>query len=201
MHLEKVKLKIADIVIILKSRFPQEDFSGPDAEAAFSQRFKNFLYNGNRKSNIVINVEIVNKLPRPRRIKSLFIVYHPTEGKNWRLSRKGEGYIFRNFAQNKEQVMVINRAFDRVNAYLLPKKDNRFVWDFTDIVYDFLQVLLINYFAQRGAGIFIHGVGIKDVDGRGYVFAGKSGAGKTTTAKIWYRHSRAKVLNDDRIIV
>jgi hypothetical protein len=44
-------------------------------------------------------------------------------------------------------------------------------------------------------------VGIKDVDGGGLLFAGESGAGKSTTARLWHKHSKAMVLNDDRIIV
>ncbi len=97
--------------------------------------------------------------------------------------------------------MLVNKTFDKVTAYLLPKQNKGLVWNITDIIYDFLQVLLINYFAQRNSGIFTHSVGIKDVDGKGLLFAGKSGAGKSTTARLWHKHSKAMVLNDDRIIV
>jgi hypothetical protein len=62
-------------------------------------------------------------------------------------------------------------------------------------------VLLINYFAQRNAGIFTHAIGIRELDGKGLLFAGKSGSGKSTTARLWYKHSKAMVLNDDRIII
>ena len=70
-----------------------------------------------------------------------------------------------------------------------------------DIIYDFLQVLLINYFALHKKEIFVHSIGVKDLDGKGLLFAGKSGAGKSTTAKLWHKYSKAMVLNDDRIIV
>jgi len=201
-RLEKLKLKIADIVIVLQSRFPQEDYSGPDAEHIFTERFKNFIYNGNKKADILINIEIVNELPQPKDTEDIFITRHPQDNsKNWQLLKKGNTHIFRNFVEDKEQVMFMNKAFNRVKAYLLPKKEWGFVWDFTDIVYDFLQVLLIEYFAQRNSGIFIHGVGLKDFNGKGYVFAGKSGAGKSTMAKIWHRRTNATVLNDDRIII
>lgn len=203
MKLEKVKLKIADIVITLQSKFPQKGFSPQETKPMFTERFKNFIYDGNERADIVIDIDIVNKLPQPKDIRDIFMVYHPDDGnKNWQLSKKGDTYIFKNFfSKEKEQVMFINRDFNRIKAYLLPKKDKGFVWDFTDIIYDFLQILLINYFAQRNSGIFLHAVGIKDSYGKGYVFTGKSGAGKTTTAKTWHRHSNATVLNDDRVIV
>jgi len=97
--------------------------------------------------------------------------------------------------------MLVNQAFDRVSAYLLPKKDKGRVWNSADIVYDFLQVLLINYFALNKKGVFVHSMGVKDTDGNGLLFAGESGAGKSTAARLWHKYSKATVLNDDRIIV
>jgi DNA polymerase III delta prime subunit len=105
--------------------------------------------------------------------------------------------------------MLVNKTFDRVTAYLLPKRNiphrlpkaGEWTWNVSDLIYDFLQVLLINYFAQRNQGIFTHSIGVKDLDGSGLLFTGKSGCGKTTTAKFWHKHSKAMVLNDDRIIV
>ena len=100
-----------------------------------------------------------------------------------------------------EQVMFINKSFDKVKAYLLHKKATAHAWYPTEIVYDFLQIFLIHYFAKRNLGIFVHSMGIKDASGKGVVFAGKSGAGKSTLARIWHDNSRAKVLNDDRIVI
>ena len=112
--------------------------------------------------------------------------------------------------------MVVNEVFNKVNACLLPKsetdassekrrafikKHRGMVWNITDIIYDFLQVLLINYFAQRNLGIFTHAIGLRDVNGQGFLFAGKSGAGNSTMARLWHKHSKAMVLNDDRVII
>jgi len=117
------------------------------------------------------------------------------------LLKKGDNYIYKSPLEDKKQLMLVNRNFNRVKAYLLPKTNKGRVWNSTDIIYDFLQVLLINYLGQRREGIFTHAIGIKDLDGKGLLFAGKSGAGKSTTAKLWHKHSKAMVLNDDRIIV
>lgn len=63
-----------------------------------------------------------------------------------------------------------------------------------------LDELLVNaLLAQRG-GVEIHSCGIVDRAGNGYVFAGNSGAGKTTTARLW-ENVAAEIVSDDRVIV
>lgn len=62
--------------------------------------------------------------------------------------------------------------------------------------------LLITHLLSQGRGIEIHGCGLVDQAGNGYLFAGQSGAGKSTTARIWLSHSAAtKVLSDERVIL
>lgn len=197
-----IKLKIADIVIEMRSAFALEFKSAEEKKWLHAERYENFFYTGREKPHIVINVKVVDKLPQIKSAKEIFVTFHPEDNaENWRLFQKNGYYIYKTPIEGKRQVMVVNRAFDKVTAYLLPKKNKGWVWDVTDIIYDFLQVLLINYFALHRKGIFVHSVGVKDFDGGGLLFAGKSRSGKSTTAKIWHKHSTAMVLNDDRIIV
>lgn len=215
----KVNLKIADTIIQLQSRFPLEQLSAEEQKLQVAERFDNFFYKGSQRPDILINVEIADKLPDIS-AETIFVTTHfQDKSENWRLLKQGDTYIYKCPLEDKKQIMLVNKTFDRVKAYLLPKnrkqrtgnreqkiesrrqEEKKFVWNITDIIYDFLQVLLINYFAQRNSGIFTHSVGIKDVDGRGLLFAGKSGAGKSTTARLWHKHSKAMVLNDDRIII
>lgn len=204
---DKVNLKIADTIIQLQSRFPQEQFTEEEQKGQSVERFDNFFYKGSPRPDILIDIEIADKPPNISNTKPVFITYHfQDKSENWRLLKQGDNYIYKCPLDDKKQVMLVNKTFDRVQAYLLPKKnkphnDKGKVWNITDIIYDFLQVLLINYFAYRNQGIFTHSVGIKDLDGSGLLFAGKSGAGKSTTARLWYKHSKAMVLNDDRIII
>lgn len=186
----------------MQSRFKLIQLSDEEQRLQFSERFNNFFYTGRKKPDILIDVKIVKKLPQLQNAFTVFVTRHPGDkSENWQLLKNGGGYIYKCPLKGKEQVMFINRDFNRVTAYLLPKKKKAYVWDVVDIIYDFLQVFLINYFARRKSGIFVHSVAVKDVDGRGFLFAGKSRAGKSTTAKIWHNHSEAMVLNDDRIIV
>lgn len=198
----KVKLIIADTLVTLESRFPLEKINKGEENYQFAQRFNSFLYQGNKNTDILINIEIVDKLPQPKKVPTLFVGRYPHDRiENWRLFKKGNIYIYTTPRENKPQAMFVNNTFDRVTAYLLPNNKKGSIWNFLDIIYDFLQVLLINYFAQRKSGIFTHAMGIRDLDGRGFLFAGRSGYGKSTSARIWHKHSRAMVLNDDRIVV
>jgi hypothetical protein len=62
------------------------------------------------------------------------------------------------------------------------------------------ELLMVNLLT-RGRGVEVHACGVEDSDGRGYLFVGQSGAGKTTTARLWHKADRINVLSDDRIIL
>jgi len=196
----KVKLKIADIIIQIENKSEPDLFKKKEQKVQIPRWSNNFVYKGKAKPDIVIKMIIVDKLPKVEETQNIFITYHFTEHReNWRLIKKSRSYIYN--SPIGQQTMFINKAFDRVTAYLLSKKDKDWSQYITAIVYDFLQVLLINYFALNKKGIFVHSIGMKDLGGKGLLFAGKSGAGKSTAARLWYKHSRVMVLNDDRIIV
>lgn len=198
----QVKLKIAGITILIRSDYKQKAVRAARKKRARTQRFLDFLSSDNARPDIVIEVGLVSELPRHAGARDIFVTYHPEDGQeNWRLMKKSGRYIYKSDMGNKQQLMLANKEFDQVTAYLRMKPGEGSVWSVDDIVYDFIQVLLINYLALRRAGMLVHGLGIKDLDGKGLLFAGESGAGKSTTGRIWYNHSKANVLNDDRIIV
>jgi len=62
------------------------------------------------------------------------------------------------------------------------------------------ELLWIHRLAQ-GEGVEVHACGVVAPDGRGFLLAGHSGAGKSTSARLWAEHSGARVLSDDRIIL
>jgi hypothetical protein len=63
-----------------------------------------------------------------------------------------------------------------------------------------LDELLVISLLGRGRGVELHGCGVAD-GGDGHLFVGQSGAGKTTTARLWLDDGSAIVLSDDRIVV
>jgi hypothetical protein len=62
------------------------------------------------------------------------------------------------------------------------------------------EVLMIHRLAC-GYGLEVHAVGIVDEIGRGQLFLGHSGAGKSTTARLWLNQPGVQILSDDRIIL
>jgi hypothetical protein len=62
------------------------------------------------------------------------------------------------------------------------------------------ELMLLSHIATRG-GAITHACGVRDHAsyGAGYLFCGRSGVGKSTTARLWHGHG--SVLNDDRVLV
>jgi len=64
-----------------------------------------------------------------------------------------------------------------------------------------LDELLITHYLSLGVGVELHACGLIDAHGDAFLFAGHSGSGKTTTARLWSRHVPIHVLSDDRMIL
>jgi len=64
-----------------------------------------------------------------------------------------------------------------------------------------LDELLIMHRLTQEKAIELHGCGIVRADGIGNLFVGHSGAGKSTTTRLWTVREDVEVLSDDRIIV
>ena len=62
------------------------------------------------------------------------------------------------------------------------------------------ELLMLNLLARRG-GVEVHSSGVVDEDGRGRLFVGMSGAGKSTISKLWLEKRSVTVLSDDRIVL
>jgi hypothetical protein len=62
------------------------------------------------------------------------------------------------------------------------------------------EVLMIHLLGQ-GLGVELHACGVIDGEGRGYLFSGQSGDGKSTMARLWQERPGTVILSDDRIVV
>jgi len=77
--------------------------------------------------------------------------------------------------------------YDNINTNPLP------------YTYPLPEVHMINLLSL-GNGVLVHACAVKDGD-RGLLFAGTSGAGKSTTAELWKTQANATILSDDRVII
>jgi hypothetical protein len=64
-----------------------------------------------------------------------------------------------------------------------------------------LDELLMIHRLALGEGVEVHALGVVDDAGLGHLFLGHSGAGKSTTARLWKAQPHARILSDDRIIL
>jgi hypothetical protein len=64
-----------------------------------------------------------------------------------------------------------------------------------------LDELLIMHRLTQEKAIELHGCGIVKTDGTGDLFVGHSGAGKSTTTRLWTEVEDVEILSDDRIIL
>jgi hypothetical protein len=190
-----MKFKIADVIFGLTSRYPRIFKENRE----YLRRYGAFIYRGKKNAKINITVEVVDKFP-PIRGQEVFAVYEPDSGyERWRLWENRDEYSYYCPIPGREVTAFIKKDFSLARTYVLPYKSN-YAWDAKDIIYDLMLVMLINYFAYNQNGLILHAAAVKE-DGHAIVFAGRSESGKTTTARLWHRHSKAAVLNDDRVIV
>lgn len=64
-----------------------------------------------------------------------------------------------------------------------------------------LDEMMASSFLSQRSGLHFHACGLKAQDGRGFLFTGYSGSGKSTTARIWRENGAADLLSDERVAV
>ncbi|HET7434679.1 MAG TPA: hypothetical protein VFN10_08210 [Thermoanaerobaculia bacterium] len=118
-------------------------------------------------------------------------------GAVWKLLRDGDGHRIEcktpPLGDTPYRVATIDSSFTRGEVHVRPNLGGH------PLNYPLDEVLFANLLG-RGRGVELHGCGIVARDGRGHLFVGQSGAGKTTTAGLW-GDDAADVVSDDRVIV
>lgn len=116
----------------------------------------------------------------------------------WRMLRDGDGYRIEcrstELGDEPYKVARFDESFTRGSILLSETALHLHPLDYP------LDEVLISNLLGRGRGVELHSCGIIDREGRGHLFAGVSGAGKTTTARLW-GDAAAGIVSDDRVIV
>lgn len=123
-------------------------------------------------------------------------------GAVWKVFRQENDFIF-DFASDAigrtpYKRMCADESFAAaqviLNTELLPED----VWP---MEYPADELLITNYLASQGIGVEVHGCGLIDSEAGGLLFLGHSGAGKSTTTRLWKSLRDPEILSDDRIIL
>lgn len=143
----------------------------------------------------------VRRLPRlsPSSRSALF-----DSGTTWRLSDCGEsfrfdvGYPLADGAPSK--TLFVDRTFQSATLQVDADFLSKFGDHIPPLAYPLDELLIMHRLTQERA-IELHGTGIVRANGVANLFVGHSGAGKSTTTRLWTSREEVEVLSDDRIIV
>jgi len=197
-----IDLNIASFIIRLQS----ED----DTLLTPGERFSAFVSTAGAEPDIVLKVYAV-KAYVPTGAEKVFtapLVEETTEG------HKNSQEPFWYVSKGIDTLYVQARVTDPASWPLLIIPENKNVWHLflgltrpendppagpADPLPYPLDGLLLYYLVSKKGGLMIHGSGVI-ADGRGWLFSGKSGQGKTTIAKI-FDGCGDRVIHDDRLIL
>jgi hypothetical protein len=171
-------------------------FSDGKIEMALDPGLRDFIVEPSL-GDIQIQVEWTDNLEIPSG-EPLF-----NSGGLWRLFEESGGYRFYfstpYLGASPYKAAWFDPEFKRGHLFLFrPYFDER--KPIYPLEYPLDELLMIHRLAC-GEGVETHAVGIVDEAGRGHLFLGHSGAGKSTTARLWQSESNAQILSDDRIIL
>jgi len=188
--MNELKLRIARIAISIAS---------PDKSIEFKVNDNYLPFIADGQPDVVLQVHY-GSLPKFKLEEEIF-----NSGTIWSLHRSKRKYVIKIHSR----MAVLDSDFRSGNIYIEPSSPSLSYSYPLDYPLD--EVLMINWLS-RGLGIMMHACGVKH-NGQGIIFAGTSGAGKSTVADLWKnRISRLKsqgmepskntiLLSDDRIII
>jgi len=125
-------------------------------------------------------------------------------GTTWRLYEGVAGFQFDFnaplFGESPYKRLLTDRRFCRATLQMSTGAFAAHPCDAEPLGYPLDELLIMHRLTQEQA-IELHGCGIVRADGTGNLFVGHSGAGKSTTTRLWTDVEDVEVLSDDRIIV
>ena len=154
---------------------------------------------GPKPADIQIRLKL-GGIPDTKNLKKIF-----DSRQSWAMFQDGIDYLLALKSPAFDQpfwVARINHYFREATIYLSEKlvrrEHGRTVLS-NPVGYPLDQILLM-YILARKQGALLHAAGI-DVNGKGYIFPGKSGAGKSTITRKFAALKDIGLISDDRIVV
>jgi hypothetical protein len=149
-------------------------------------------------SDIDIRVEWVASIPRSREVRMF------DSGTTWRLYEGEAGFDFyfnsELFGDRPFKRLLTDTEFSKATLQMSEECLDNCSNLAEPLEYPLDELLIMHRLTQERA-IELHGVGIVGPDGASNLFIGHSGAGKSTTARLWTSLHEVRILSDDRIIV
>jgi hypothetical protein len=149
-------------------------------------------------SDVNIRVERIARLA-PASGRCLF-----NSGTTWELSQ-GDGrfqfdFTAAIFGNRPIKRLLIDPCFRQATLQMNEECLAGFPFTIEPLGYPLDELLIMHRLTQEKA-IELHSCGIVRADGTGNLFVGHSGAGKSTTTRLWTEREDVEILSDDRIVV
>lgn len=196
--MKNYQLKIANYII----RIDATD-SGPDILP--SQKFRKFLYNAPLGTNYSLFIRVSNgSTELPPDAGCVFHAPYVEENGGTLIEKNPEFWSV--WEYNDQMFLKVAFPDKRGNALLKFSLENMewdLIFDPGQCVVDPLEYpldgLILYYLTAINGDLLIHASGV-NYKGKGYVFSGISGKGKSTISRLWHE-AGASVIHDDRLIL
>ena len=181
---------IADISLSIHS-------TDPSLKLQFQGATKNFYtQGGNPDITVEIGWDDLSRIGTSG--KKIF-----DSGGTWRLYENNGNYKFYFYSEAMGpvpyKIAEVQKNFSRARVFI-----HNPYFDPSQPIYPLeypLDELLFVHFLSLGRGAEVHACGISDSQGKGYLFIGQSGTGKSTMAGLWKDQPGITILSDDRIVL
>jgi len=125
-------------------------------------------------------------------------------GATWTLFQSCDGFAF-DFSDASLRGcplkrLLIDEQFTSGTLQISERVFRPYAESLSPLAYPLDELLIMHRLTQERA-IELHGTGIVRANGVANLFVGHSGAGKSTTTRLWTSREEVEVLSDDRIIV
>ncbi len=150
------------------------------------------------ESDIRIRVQWTGNLESRERCPSF------DSGRTWRCYADDAGLQFDFnspvFGARPYKRLQVDQRFESAILQMNESAFAGFPFEAEPLEYPLDELLVMHRLTQERA-VELHASGIVRADGVGHLFVGHSGAGKSTTTRLWTEFEDVTVLSDDRIIV
>ena len=189
----QLRLRIADVLFAFASRDPAFSLCVPPPAEAFVVE----------EDGAVPDLLVEARYDDLSRLDPGRVIFDSSG--TWRLHERSDAeqcFVFHSdaFGAVPYKMAFVGRTMDRVDVRLhrgyFATSEPRY-----PLEHPLDELLMLNLLATRH-GVEVHSSGVVDTDGRGRLFVGMSGAGKSTISSLWLeRRPSVTILSDDRIVL
>ncbi len=175
------------------------EYESGDYRVFFEKALRKFIAEPSNNPDIRFRIDTTSPFPSLGSYRNIFVSY---PGGSWSILEDSERshYLiaFQNMNNEGEHCRIV-RADRRFADFVIYERPTarRVIFPF---VYPFTDLAIAGYMNINKIGIILHSACIS-LKGKGYLFAGVSGSGKSTISEIWRKERDVAVLTDERVIL